>query len=1073
MYAGGEKSNGTPKDIVQPAQQKVKSSVKKLNIVSKKTITNSNKSKKESLAKLDALLENSKKNKLKFDTLIKKNKLLQERIKSISESKKELGTKYDQILDLYNSTKRTLQNKRNNYSTVNDKFLEVKQQLEDTISENNKLKKEIDNLLSSDVDIWKVIENKTKILEKFKKDVISKTNKNVLLLRNSLEKAQLKIQVKKRELELAKGKILEKYADKNRILSKLVDDKLYSFTTQLDALRAKIERLKEKSSLATFDAQVKLKSLLKKYQQRLSVNESLRKVDITRVEKEISELEEQYKLKLNDKSAIVEPLEKELEKLKVDYKKNLIKAEKDFKNKTVSIKQKINQLKLSHKEKLKNMENSFFNSVNDSKVKLNSLKIKIDKAEEFMALVNRTADQRLAVLKQGREIEKNDFFAKQKNLKNRIAEADEATKEIKENTEDRKAILEIRKANIKEDMKLLSKTEALARKSEIAVIDNQIKALEETFKSVYNANNNIKLVFSKSLKSQEEANKLAEKRYIEKSKQIDNKRKSIVKGESQRISKLKKNYQQLSQKVDEIQSNYDKDVETENFNYKGNLKKLENNLLALKVDFDKTIFDNKEKYKETLSRLKKTIEKNKINRSKLLRQLKTKKTILVLKKAKINRSFDLLKRRIESVFESDKRAINASMLATNQKLDKEISILRDKERDIMELKDNNESLYQRKIEQYKYSKENSLEKIKFVENDLDELSKKISKETKEQILSLEESKNRAVSKFEVSLANLEKAQKAFEVFVRAQKRLKTDRNNTSEMIASIMENFQTLTGEKISKPSFIKSIKRSANQQRNLKPKTKISLLENLVKKLPYSPKYVDIKGGCFIADILTKTEKNVKKCVGDFQISNHEVTNKEYKKYQSNHDSGEFKNNSLNNPFQPVVNVSWLDAIEYAKWLSKNDNNYNYRLPTDLEWEYAARGGVVSGKTFYDKESDACFYANVSDETAKKYNPTWDTHQCLDEHYVSSNVGNYKENGYGLFDMLGNVWEWTCPIYEKLITGELSCVGVNAPKDDLKVSRGGSWFSSPKSVRFGFKYGNYADFRGKHIGLRLVRTKK
>ncbi|MSO99199.1 MAG: formylglycine-generating enzyme family protein [Rhodospirillaceae bacterium] len=119
-----------------------------------------------------------------------------------------------------------------------------------------------------------------------------------------------------------------------------------------------------------------------------------------------------------------------------------------------------------------------------------------------------------------------------------------------------------------------------------------------------------------------------------------------------------------------------------------------------------------------------------------------------------------------------------------------------------------------------------------------------------------------------------------------------------------------------------------------------------------------------------------------------------------------------------PVVCVSWRDAAAYAAWLAKTTGK-NYRLPSEAEWEYAARGGTQGAYFFPGGEAEACTYANVADASAKKAVPQWRTLACDDGVGLgTAKVGSYKPNGYGLHDMIGNVWEWMADCYHERFDG-------------------------------------------------------
>ena len=119
-----------------------------------------------------------------------------------------------------------------------------------------------------------------------------------------------------------------------------------------------------------------------------------------------------------------------------------------------------------------------------------------------------------------------------------------------------------------------------------------------------------------------------------------------------------------------------------------------------------------------------------------------------------------------------------------------------------------------------------------------------------------------------------------------------------------------------------------------------------------------------------------------------------------------------------PMVCVSWWDAKAYAAWLSEK-TGYNYALPAEAKWEYAVRGGTQSAYSFPGGADDACAYANVSDLSAKADVPQWNNVDCDDGvGFGTAPVGSYLPNGYGLYDTIGNVWEWMADCYRDSFEG-------------------------------------------------------
>ncbi len=210
----------------------------------------------------------------------------------------------------------------------------------------------------------------------------------------------------------------------------------------------------------------------------------------------------------------------------------------------------------------------------------------------------------------------------------------------------------------------------------------------------------------------------------------------------------------------------------------------------------------------------------------------------------------------------------------------------------------------------------------------------------------------------------------------------------------------------------------------------------------------------------------------GGFWMGKYEVTNAQYRKYKPGHNSGVYGKESLNGAKQPVVFVDWEDADSFAKWLTNmNKGRYQFRLPKEYEWEYACRAGNYSSRFWGDNQDDACKYANVHDRTSKQINRfDWQNHQCNDGYAVTAPVGRFKPNRFGLYDMIGNVWEWCEEIYRK------DEQYIKDPDNPLyygtmsRVSRGGGWSDDPPSVCCNFRDGFSSVFKGAYVGFRLLR---
>jgi formylglycine-generating enzyme required for sulfatase activity len=272
------------------------------------------------------------------------------------------------------------------------------------------------------------------------------------------------------------------------------------------------------------------------------------------------------------------------------------------------------------------------------------------------------------------------------------------------------------------------------------------------------------------------------------------------------------------------------------------------------------------------------------------------------------------------------------------------------------------------------------------------------------------------------------------------------------------------------------------------------------------APEMVPIKGGCFEMGSPPSEpgreadERQHKVCVKDFQIGKYEVKVKDFRRFvqatgyqtlaernlgpdadngcwaldQSDTDK-RWKYRSWANwqepnkyhptdDEDPVSCISWLDAEAYVAWLNQATGGH-YRLPTEAEWEYAARAGTTTARFWGDGvDARACKYADVADAGHK-----WaDSFPCDDGYEWVAPVGQYRPNAWGLYDILGNLSEWTCSPYDQAYDGaETKCMG-KSPVVPISL-RGGSWYTGAKLVRSAYRDRNYPDARYDFLGFRLA----
>lgn len=201
------------------------------------------------------------------------------------------------------------------------------------------------------------------------------------------------------------------------------------------------------------------------------------------------------------------------------------------------------------------------------------------------------------------------------------------------------------------------------------------------------------------------------------------------------------------------------------------------------------------------------------------------------------------------------------------------------------------------------------------------------------------------------------------------------------------------------------------------------------------------------------------------FYMADKEITNAQYKRFVTATDYPVplyWLDKNLNAPNQPVVGVSWFDAVAYTKWLSKATGE-EYRLPTEAEWEAAARGGLV-GKAFpwgdAPPGNNHVFLAN--------YNPyPYDK----DGFRYTAPVGSFPANGYGLYDMAGNVAEWCYDWYDSDYYARSPLKNPRGPASgQYRVIRGGSWYSRARGLRCATRQFLVPSETDGFIGFRVVR---
>lgn len=174
-----------------------------------------------------------------------------------------------------------------------------------------------------------------------------------------------------------------------------------------------------------------------------------------------------------------------------------------------------------------------------------------------------------------------------------------------------------------------------------------------------------------------------------------------------------------------------------------------------------------------------------------------------------------------------------------------------------------------------------------------------------------------------------------------------------------------------------------------------------------------------------------------------------------------------------PAVCISWTDAQLFLKWINTKKDPHrigDYRLPTEEEWEYAARAGTVGPMYWGSDRSQQCEFENGRDMAAEALDPSAPHVDCNDGFVETAPVGSFKPNPWGLYDMLGNTSQWLsdCPNIgysaPPIVTFDAA-----APECPTRAMRGGSWATIPIGVRSANRQADKPKNRASDGGFRLA----
>ena len=192
------------------------------------------------------------------------------------------------------------------------------------------------------------------------------------------------------------------------------------------------------------------------------------------------------------------------------------------------------------------------------------------------------------------------------------------------------------------------------------------------------------------------------------------------------------------------------------------------------------------------------------------------------------------------------------------------------------------------------------------------------------------------------------------------------------------------------------------------------------------------------------------------FALSRYEITFDEYSHFTQATGRNILDDEGWGRGNRPVINVSWADAVAYADWVSTQTSK-SYRLPTEAEWEYAARGGTKTAY-WWGKDIDTK-HANCDGCGSQ-----WDNKK-------TAPVGSFKANSFGLQDTSGNAWEWVQDCWHDNYKGAPKDGSAWVEKDCVRrVIRGGAWSDIPGSVRSAYRYRAGPGYSDDDVGFRLAQ---
>ena len=267
-------------------------------------------------------------------------------------------------------------------------------------------------------------------------------------------------------------------------------------------------------------------------------------------------------------------------------------------------------------------------------------------------------------------------------------------------------------------------------------------------------------------------------------------------------------------------------------------------------------------------------------------------------------------------------------------------------------------------------------------------------------------------------------------------------------------------------------------------------LAEGVFRDCAACPLMVEVPAGSFMMGS-SSSERGLRDSEGPrhrvtigspFAVGVYEVTFDEWDACLRGGGCGDVGDEGWGRGTRPVIDVTWEDAQAYARWLSR-ETGRRYRLLSEAEWEYVARAGTESARYWGESADAQCRYGNGSDISmaqairegrlargdSSRVDPDV---RCSDGFAYTAPVGSYEPNAFGLYDVLGNVWEWTEDCRNETYVGAATDGRAwRSGNCSSRVLRGGSWGDAPVLLRSASRGRNRAGYRSSVVGFRVART--